>query len=156
MLSYRPGLLCSTNKFAHRRNKRLKNETVFWNGSCFSKDANDRQWAHLSVIFLFILHPHVLSKRVDVIRLPRVAVGHWLLALLAWSSASWCLGHLRTAHLSWLCKGCIRIPATCLDKNPWIKIEKKNPKSWIGDLIQNKLTKADRKKIKASEQLVFF
>lgn len=59
---------------------------------------------HLSVVLLLILHPHVLSERVGIIALSCVAIGHWLFSFLARSSSSRCLGHLWTAHLSWLCR----------------------------------------------------
>lgn len=69
---------------------------------CFERDII---WniIYLSVVLLFILHPHVLSKWVGVVALSCVPIGHRFLSLLAWSSASRCLGHLWTAHLSRLC-----------------------------------------------------
>lgn len=71
---------------------------------------------HLSVVLLFVLHPHVLGERVGVVTVPCVPVGHRLLPLFAWSSSSGGLGHLWTAHLSRLCEsqeGQLNKPVSC-------------------------------------------
>lgn len=56
--------------------------------------------AHLSVILLLVLHPHVLGKGV-VGALSSVPVGHRLLSFLSRCATSWCFGQLWTTHLSW-------------------------------------------------------
>lgn len=80
--------------------KRRKKKKVSWP---FRSSSIRFCHMYLSVILFLILHPHVFSKRVGVIVFSRMAIGNWLFPFLFWSSASWCLSHLWTAHLSWLC-----------------------------------------------------
>lgn len=57
----------------------------------------------LSVVFLLVLHPHVLRKRVDLSLC--VSIGHRVFAVFPWSSASERLRYIRPVQIRRLCEG---------------------------------------------------